>query len=232
LTDAIDGLEGNDTFIGYGDNNFDWFYGGDGVDTSVYRGKFHEYTLMTQTSMWDDRTPNGTPRNQIDQPPRFVTGTLVGDLVKDRDGQDQLHSVERLVFQDLALALDLDGHAGTTAKVLGAVFGPASVQNKAYAGIGLSLLDKKTSYQQLLDLALNAALGADRSNGTVVELLYQNLVGVPPSPRERASYVNLIESGAHTQTSLAQFAADLDLNITNIDLVGLTQTGLAYWPVG
>ena len=35
-------------------------------------------------------------------------------------------------------SLDLDGHAGMTARILGAVFGASSIGNSAYVGIGLN----------------------------------------------------------------------------------------------
>ena len=56
-------------------------------------------------------------------------------------GFDSLAGVERLQFADQQLALDLDGAAGQAARLLGAVFGPASVPNPGYVGIALSLLD-------------------------------------------------------------------------------------------
>lgn len=230
VTDAVEGFEGNDTFTGYGDVQSDWFYGGDGIDTSVYRGALDQYTLEIGVPVWDDRSPAGAPVIPGSAPNPFVTGKIVTDNVNDRDGQDQLHSVERLVFSDVCLAFDLDGNAGQTAKILGAVFGKDSVSNKAYAGIGLSLLDGGMSHAELMDLALDTALGSDRTDANVVNLLYTHLVGEAPSAEERDAFVDLITSGAYNQISLAQYAADLDLNATNIQLAGLAETGLAYVP--
>lgn len=140
----------------------------------------------------------------------------------------ELTNIERLHFSDVNLALDLDGNAGLTAKILGAVFGAPSVTIKEYVGIGLSLLDSGMSYPDLMLLALNARLGNGFSNAEEVNLLYQNLVGVLPSTADLNYYVGTITSGQFTQTSLAVMAADLDLNATNIDLVGLGQTGIEY----
>jgi hypothetical protein len=67
-----------------------------------------------------------------------------------------LIGIERVAFKDSAIAWDLNGHAGKVAQILGAVFGPESVQNPKYVGIGLSLMDKGFSYSQLMDLALEA----------------------------------------------------------------------------
>jgi len=69
-----------------------------------------------------------------------ISATSTGWVVQDsqgQDGVDHLQGVERLVFSDRAIALDLDGHAGTVAKTLGAVFGSASVSKLDLVGIGL-----------------------------------------------------------------------------------------------
>jgi hypothetical protein len=127
-------------------------------------------------------------------------------------------------------AYDIDGNAGTVAKILGAVFGPASVQNPQLAGIGLSFADSGLSDQALMDLALGAAL-PQRTDESVVRLLYSNLIGAQPSQATVDSFVRMIHSGQFTQVTLAQMAADLALNASNIDLAGLRQAGLEYLPV-
>jgi serralysin len=114
------------------------------------------------------------------------------------------------------------------AKILGAVFGPASVRNAEYAGIGLQLIDGGWSYDALMRLALDARLGAGASNAAVVDLLYTNVVGVAPSTAEHDLYVGLLNNNTYTQTSLAITAAETDLNKIAIDLVGLTQSGLTF----
>jgi hypothetical protein len=125
-------------------------------------------------------------------------------------------------------AFDLSGSAGIVAKTLGVVFGASSVSNQSYVGIGLSLVDGGMTFEGLLDLALDARLGGERSNSSVVRTLYTNLVGHSPSQEEINSFSSLISSGQYSQVSLAKFAADLNLNSKNIDLVGLSQYGLDY----
>lgn len=53
--------------------------------------------------------------------------------------------------------MDVDGNAGTVAKIIGAVFGKQAIENKVYVGIGLSFLDGNWSYDNLAALALDAA---------------------------------------------------------------------------
>jgi hypothetical protein len=62
----------------------------------------------------------------------------------------------------------------------------------------------------------------------VVTLLYTNVVGVAPSAADLAFYTGLLDSKAHTPGSLGLLAAETSLNLANIDLVGLTATGLAF----
>ncbi len=140
-------------------------------------------------------------------------------------GTDALVGIERLLFSDTRLALDLDGHAGQTAKLLGAVFGAASMAHQQFVGIGLSFLDAGTSYEQLAGMAVGAT--GKTSHTDVVNLLWTNLVGSAPSPSQAAPIVALLDGGM-TVGALTVLAADLDLNTNNIGLVGLAQTGIEY----
>jgi hypothetical protein len=141
-------------------------------------------------------------------------------------GQDALINIERLQFTDTSIALDIAGNAGTTAKILGAVFGKDSVSNAEYAGIGLDLLDKGMSYEELMELALTASGAA--TNRDVVDTLYQNLTGLSPSDADAAPYLAWLDDGAYSKGALGVFAAELELNLTNIDFVGLQSSGLEY----
>lgn len=183
----------------------DVLYGGDGIDRAVYAAPRSQFGISAS-----------------------LDGLQLTDTLASRYGSDRLEAVERVVFSDFALAFDTGGAAGTVAKVVGAVFGPAAISNKGYAGIGLMLMDAGMTYVALMQLALDARLGTGASHGAVVELLYTNVVGASPSPAERAHYVGMLESGSVTQVTLGVLAAETALNLTHIDLVGLSSTGLAY----
>jgi hypothetical protein len=163
-----------------------------------------------------------------------ISATANGWMVQDTLGQggvDQLQGVERLMFSDRAIALDLDGPAGTVAKVLGAVFGAASVSNLDFVGIGLHFMDDEGySAQDLMQLALQARLGSQASHVQVVDLLYTQVMQEVPSADVRQGFVNWLDSGQETVASLGVLAAETAFNRANIDLVGLAQTGLAYLP--
>jgi hypothetical protein len=148
--------------------------------------------------------------------------------VSGSQGVDTLVSIERLKFSDTSLAIDLEGNAGITAKILGAVFGKASLTNKSYVGTGLYFLDAGWSYDNLARLALDTA-GA-KTNDQIVSLLWTNVTWTNPTQADKAPYVALLENGM-TVGALARLAADSNLNTTNINLVGLAQTGIEYIPV-
>ena len=119
-------------------------------------------------------------------------------------------------------------NAGTTAKILGAVFGKASLTNKSYVGTGLYFLDAGWSYDNLAKLAAETA-GA-KTNDQLVNLLWNNIVGTTPTATDKAPYLSLLENGL-TVGALVHLAADSALNSANINLVGLAQTGIEYIPI-
>lgn len=199
--DILTGGNANDKFLGWTGN--DTINGGLGIDTAVYSYTRSHYQIS-----------------------RNATGFSVND--NSSDGLDTLSNIERLQFSDMSVALDIEGNAGLTARIIGAVFGAASVANKSYVGIGLNVLDAGTSYQELLKLALDARLGVGYSNADEVNLLYLNLGGNLPSTADLNYWTNAISSGQYTQSSLAVLAANLDLNATNINLIGLASTGLEF----
>ena len=148
------------------------------------------------------------------------------------DQSMELSFIERLYFVDRAIAFDLDDHVGQTVKLLGLLLGKDQATNPTYVGAGLKLLDDGMTYEQLMSAGLDVVLGANASSLSVVELIWNNLIG-PPTPADNISqYSALIDNGTYTSAGLAIVAADHSLNTTAIDLVGLTQTGVEYIPYG
>jgi len=95
-------------------------------------------------------------------------------------------------------------------------------------GIGLSFLDAGWTYDNLAGLALDAA-GA-KTNDQIVSLLWTNVIGTKPTAADKAPYIAMLEKGM-SAGALAHLAADSSFNTTNINLVGLAQTGIEYIPV-
>jgi len=187
----------------YGTVADDLIDGAGGVDTFYVNGRSNEFEV-TFTSQW----------RVVD-----LTGLY---------GVDFLSGVERIRFDNKKLAIDLDGNAGVAAKILGTLWGKESVENPTFVGIVLHYLDSGVSYEALLDLALGAILGANKTNEAIVELVFTNLIGEAPTQDVKTELASYMDSVAYSQAGFARAIADLELNATNINLVGLSDTGLQY----
>ena len=212
LDNVIEGKDGNDTLSGGGGNDSldggggnDILNGQDGIDTAVYAGSRSAFTITRNTDHSFTISDN--------------THT---------EGTDTLNGIERISFSDEHLALDIDGNAGITAKILGAVFGKDALANKEYAGIGLKLLDSGMSYSDLMELAINAKLGAHADDTAIVNLLYTNVFGAAPAASDLNYYVGLLQNGSYNETSLGILAADSTANTDHINLTGLATSGLEF----
>lgn len=202
--DSLVGTDGPDRLEGRAGS--DTLRGGGGVDIAGFARARADYRLTRPDA-------NGS----------FTVRALAGD-----EGTDTLREVERVKFADLSLAFDLQGAAGTAARCLGLVFGREVLANAPVNGIALGLLDGGTGADALMRLALDLRLGAGHGDDALVDLLYQSLIGLPPTEADRAQWTGLIASGAFTQVSLALAAAALELNAQNIGLAGLAADGLPY----
>ena len=202
VNNVINGSAGNDQITGGGGNdNID---GGVGIDIAIFSRASKGYKISTE-----------------------ATSVLVtGDAITD--GIDTLLNIERIRFSDKSIAIDLNGNAGISAKVIGAVLGKTQVQNLTYVGLGLSYLDKGMSYSDLSALALTA-VGAT-TNDAVVSTLWKNVIGTDATAEIKAPYIKMLTDGMKVG-DLVVLAADTSFNTTNINLVGLAQTGIEYLPV-
>jgi Ca2+-binding RTX toxin-like protein len=203
--EKLTGTSFNDTFDHRGGN--DQIDGGAGTDTALFFDSKSHYAITTLAGITHVKAVSGAV-----SPYAYSEAVLV--------------NVERLQFTDKSLALDITGNAGTTAKILGVVFGEASVSNTQYVGIGLSLLDSGVSYSDLMQFALTAA-GAT-TNARVVNLLWTNLFHSAPTAAEASPYVAMLDDGSLSVGALGVIAADLAENTNNINLTGLQQTGIEY----
>ena len=202
LNNLITGGEGSDSLDG-----------AEGIDTAVYTVNFDEASL---SNFVDYGSSGGTI--QLGTAWNVVSGNET----------DTLRNIERLQFTDTNVALDLDGNAGKTAKLLAVVLGAEGVSNKVYVGAGLYFLDGGMTYEELMQAALDVVLGANASSLSVVDLIWTNIVGPPTAADNLPQYSALIDNGTYTAAELAVAAADHSLNTTNIDLIGLSQTGVEY----
>ena len=142
--------------------------------------------------------------------------------------KDTLVNVERLSFNDTRVALDLDGNAGSTAKLLGAFLGSAGVSNKKFVGIGLQYIDAGGTYESLMELAISTVFGETPNSRSVVTTFYKNLTGQQAPEDVVATYADLLDNGDLSLLSLSLQVADNEINLSNINLVGLSFTGIEY----
>lgn len=200
--DTYEGLEGDDKLTG-----------GDGIDTAVYRSARKDYLLQRLGTQGD-----------------WQIGAISAVSVEARrDGTDTLVQFERLRFTDMQVALDLDGNAGKAVKLIGAVFGKELIKNKAYVGTALDLLDQGMSDAQIAMLALSVAKFTTKDQ--IVSGLWTHVVGTTPTNTDKAPFFALLDAGMSTG-ALVNLAAETAANAVQINLLGLTSTGVEYFPVG
>lgn len=210
--DRVTGSAGNDRMAGRAGD--DTLLGQSGIDVAAYSGQREDYALGGNASGWQVADRRGL------------------------EGTDTLVGVERLHFRDIGLALDLDGHAGSVARLVGTLFGPAALSRTDLVGAGLSLLDQGMSPLGLSAVALQsdafvqqAGTGAALSNAEFVQLLHQNVTGQAPDGAALAHYTGLLDGAATTRPALALWASETAELAARIDLTGLADSGLAFSPL-
>jgi len=243
--DRVQGLGGNDRFKGFGssdENSVDRFFGGDGVDTSVYQGKISEYSINSSKGtdqsphIWDSRV--NTADTPIEDGVR-TPGFYVRDTVSNRDDLDALAEVERLQFSDKSLALDVGAtqNAGKAKLFTGAI-AHSLVNDAATLGTILHFIDNGysdlTSLSKLaIDAGLISTLAGSSSNEALAGLVTTNLLGQANVVVEvmLLGYMNGTVASFSQEQFLGAVAA-LEINQQRVDLVGLAETGMEYIPLG
>ena len=156
-----------------------------------------------------------------------VNGTLT--ITESFNGWTHtLTNVERVQFSDKALAFDSDGHAGEAAKVIGAFLGAAAIQNTETVRTVLDLLDDGLSFDDLLQQALNSVFGENPLSTDIVNHFHNALTGVPANDDILETYSDLLDNGSLSSLEFARQVAEFELNIQNIDLIGIATSGLEY----
>jgi len=219
--DTLWGRAGNDSLAGDAGN--DSLYGESGLDT-------------LQGGAGDDFLAGGEGRDTavftVARAQATITRTGAGlQVLSDAEGTDQLVSIERLVFSDRRIAFDLiDGNAGSAALVIGAVLGRGALASPGLVSTVVGLFDDGMSIATFSDLmvasGLLAAIAGGGSNTAVSRLLLGNILNTTPDEGLVSAVAGLVDAGYFTQASLLATAAQLDLNRTSVDLVGLSTAGL------
>jgi len=127
----------------------------------------------------------------------------------------------------VSLALDVapDKAAGQTAMILDAVFGKEAIGKLDFVDIGLSLFDQTTSFTDIVILAMTVV--QKNTPEDVVDLLGTNVVGSAQTDAQAQPFIDMLNAGM-TSRELAELAARTEVNLAQIDLVGLAETGILY----
>jgi hypothetical protein len=137
-------------------------------------------------------------------------------------------SIERIQFSDKNYALDLDGKAGVAAKAIITSFGAEKLNT--LMSPALSLVDGGSTLTQLCDLIVQNSyienLIGSSTNGSFVDHVYENVVGVAPSSAAHDKYAALLDNGTYTKSSLLALAANTTLTealvtANSVDLIGV-----------
>jgi hypothetical protein len=226
--DSVQGLAGNDRFKGNGDNSGDYFFGGDGIDTAIYRGKRSDYLVQLTDAIRDGRLDDGT----------LVSGHIVMDLVSRRDGRDYLNEIERLEFSDWSIAFDVGAtqNAGKAKLFVGAVANSLA-NDAATLGTILHFIDNGygdlVALSQLaIDVGVVSALAGSSSNQALAELVTKNVWG-QSNPLISAMLTGYMDGpfANYTQAQFLAAVASLEVNQQHVNLVGLSETGMEYIPL-
>lgn len=205
------GARGNDTLMGgEGDDSLD---GAQDVDWAVYPGAIAGYTI----NVFD-----GTD-------PEVADKTVTDDV--GAGGFDGLWAVERLQFDDLGLAFDLDGNAGASARLIGILMGVTGidyVRSPVVEKIVIEALDSGMPVETLAGLAINA-LYPSYTLAQLADVMYFNLVHSHATPDVVNFLVGVMQ--ATSPQFLAVYASTLAENGANIDITGLAQTGVPFLPI-
>jgi len=199
--DRLWGRDGDDVL--HGGSGSDEISGGNGTDTAVFSGRRADWQVTRDS------------------------GRI---LVKQARETDTLESVERLLFDDVGIALDIDGAAGQAARLVGAFHGAQAVQDPHRVGEVLALLDDDMAFETVADHLATAVLGPGYSNRELVQTLYRNVVGSEAPIQELTAYLDLLDAGTVSRTGLMALAAQSEANVHHIGLTGLWSTGIAYMP--
>jgi hypothetical protein len=160
---------------------------------------------------------------------RLDTGVRVADKA-GIEGSDTLTGIERLLFADGALALDIDGIAGQAYQLYAAAFD--RVPDVGGLGFWLGALDRGVS---LVDVATEFTkadefikmYGATRNAEDFLVKVYEHMLHRTPDAGGYAYWLDVMKHGATEGQVLAAISESPELHTL---LVGQMQNGIVYQP--
>ena len=183
--------------------------GGAGRDTAVFAGKFADYKVVKET--W---------------------GYGVTDKVGS-GGHDSAINVERLQFDDVNVALDIDGPAGQVYRLYKAAFDREPDPQINY------WIDRVDHGLQLEDMAKefmtnqpewDKMYGKSPSNADFLTNLYAHVLHRGPDGEGYAFWLNALDTKIATREHLLAFFSESPEN--QLQVIGSIQNGFTYTPFG
>jgi Ca2+-binding RTX toxin-like protein len=200
--DTITGNSGNNTLEGYAGN--DAFDGGGGTDTVVLAGKANTY---------------------------FVSVSQGVIHTSGADGTDTMTNVERIRFDDSALAFDVTGEAGQVYRLYQAALNRAP--DVGGLGYYINVLDQGWGLHDIAGNFLhspefNATYGANLSDLQFVQRLYLNVLHRQGEDEGVQYHLNELATGMDRAQVLINFSESPE---NQAALIGTMRQGMAYIPV-
>jgi methionine-rich copper-binding protein CopC len=199
------GTDDNDYLLGK--NNGQRLDGGKGVDTVYYDDSKNSFSVT-----------------------RGDGGTF---LVKSWPGAgDTLTGIERLIFPNHALALDIDGHGGQAYRLYQAAFN--RTPDSAGLGFWMSAMDKGQDLQAVARNFVGSpefigAYGAKTSDADFVNLLYHNVLHRDGDAGGAAFWLQALRDGVPRESLLVSFSESPE---NQAALIGKIGNGFEYTPYG
>ena len=198
------GGDGNDVLIGNSGN--DYLNGGNGIDIAVFHGNFNQYWVVAPT------------------PQDFVVSDLRGGA---HDGKDRLVSVERLFFDDRAVAIGVGDNGGTAFEAY-RLYRAAFDRAPDWEGLGfwIEMLDRGVSLHAVAEGFTRspefiALYGENPSNADIVTRLYRNILDREPEQGGYDFWLSVLdEKRADLATVLASFSESQENQDAVWQLVG------------
>jgi len=110
--------------------------------------------------------------------------------------------------------------------VYGAVLGKNSLSDSDLIGDGLDAIDSGMSYENFAAITMQST--GMQTNTEIVRALWTNVVGSAPTSDQEQPFISKLDSGEQSVGELVMLAAETSLNQENINLIGLTSSGIEY----
>ena len=203
---VVNGTAGDDFMLGSGAGLA--LNGGAGTDTVFYYKKSYSYEIG-----------------------RSADGAIT---VRDYDAKstvsDTLVNVERLLFNNGAYALDIDGVAGQVYRLYQGAFN--RTPDSAGLGHWIALMDKGTSLHDVASQFIGSqefitTYGAAPSDADFVKLLYRNVLHRDPEPAGNTHWLNILHDGTSRTDVLIAFSESAENHTNLAQIIG---NGFSYTP--